>query len=55
MDVDELIAQVFRKAPIWDKQLKLHANRMYVDKLWKDISLEMNIPGKFQIRFHYLT
>lgn len=46
MDVDELISQVFRRVPIWDKRLKQHANRVYVDKCWKEIALEMKTEGK---------
>ncbi|XP_050311195.1 uncharacterized protein LOC126746843 [Anthonomus grandis grandis] len=41
MDVEILIASVYKKCPIWDKKSKLHSNRNVVDKCWKEIAEEM--------------
>lgn len=47
MDVEMLIANVFRRSPLWDKRDKRHANRNTTDKLWREIANEMEIDGKF--------
>ncbi|XP_050315311.1 uncharacterized protein LOC126749663 [Anthonomus grandis grandis] len=41
MDIEILIASVYKKCPIWDKKSKLHSNRNVVDKCWKEIAEEM--------------
>ena len=46
MDVEALIAAVYKRSPIWDKANKLHANREKTDTLWKEISDELNFEGK---------
>ncbi|RUS69248.1 hypothetical protein EGW08_022991 [Elysia chlorotica] len=43
MDVDALIASVYKRSPIWDKRDKLYANRTASDKLWKQVAQELNI------------
>ncbi|CAH1959449.1 unnamed protein product [Acanthoscelides obtectus] len=41
MDIDKLIALVYKQCPIWDKKDKQHSNRNVVDKCWKEIAGEM--------------
>jgi hypothetical protein len=43
---DQLIALVFETQAIWDRRAKQHSNRNYVEKCWKEISIEMKIDGK---------
>ncbi|XP_012946166.1 uncharacterized protein LOC106013889 [Aplysia californica] len=45
MDVEVLIACVYKRSPIWDKRHKLHANRNVIDKLWTEIAAEMKCEG----------
>ena len=47
MDVDQLIAAVYKRECIWDKRKKEYANRNVVEKAWKEISIEMKVEGKF--------
>jgi hypothetical protein len=47
IDGDQLIALVFERQAIWDKRAKQHSNRNYVEKCWKEISIEMKIDGKY--------
>ena len=53
MDVEQLIAAVFKRPLIWDKRMKEYANRNLVDKAWKEISKEMNSEGKFHFLMLY--
>ena len=46
MDTDTLISEVFLRPPIWDKRLKAYKNRAVVDNCWREISGEMQVPGK---------
>ena len=46
MNTDLLISLVFVRKPIWDKREKLHANRIIVEKLWKEIATEMGLEGR---------
>ncbi|RUS82551.1 hypothetical protein EGW08_009681, partial [Elysia chlorotica] len=43
MDVDTLIASVYERPPVWDKKHKLHRNRNVIDRLWQEISNEMQM------------
>lgn len=43
VDVNELPSNIFRRGAIWGKNQKLHANRIYLDKCWKDIASEMKV------------
>ena len=52
MDTDALIAAVFSRTPIWDKQNKQHANRNTIDKLWKDIANEMQHESNKNVGFY---
>lgn len=47
VDTDDLISKVYQKKAIWDKREKLHANRVYVDKCWKEIATELEAEGEF--------
>ncbi|XP_063842374.1 uncharacterized protein LOC135090051 [Scylla paramamosain] len=42
MDVELLIAKVYERQPVWNKWNKHHANRNVVDRLWAEISQELN-------------
>jgi hypothetical protein len=56
IDSEQLIACVYERRAIWDKRFKEHSNRIYVEKCWKDISLEMKIEGNlvaFGLLFFY--
>ena len=46
MDIEQLISKIFEKSPLWDKKNKLHAKRNVVDKLWGEISKELDCEGK---------
>ena len=46
MEVELLISKVFERAPLWDKRDKQHANRNVIDKLWKEVSKELDCEGK---------
>jgi len=46
MDTDTLISKVFLRPAIWDKRLKVYTNRAVVDNCWREISGEMEVPGK---------
>ena len=46
MDVTLLISKVFERPPLWDKRNKLHANRYVVERLWAEISKELECEGK---------
>lgn len=46
MEVELLISKVFERAPLWDKRDKQHANRNVTDKLWKEVSKELDCEGK---------
>ena len=46
MDTDTLISKVFLRSAIWDKRLKIYTNRAVVDNCWREISGEMEVPGK---------
>jgi hypothetical protein len=46
MDTDTLISKVFLRPAIWDKRLKVYINRAVVGKCWREISGEMEVPGK---------
>ncbi|XP_045482789.1 uncharacterized protein LOC123686591 isoform X2 [Harmonia axyridis] len=55
MDIDALIAEVYKRSAIWNKNHKLHSNRNIVDKCWREISLEMNEDGnKLRKKWKYL-
>ena len=43
MDVELLIAKVYARQPVWDKWNKHHANRNVVDRLWAEVSQELNM------------
>ena len=43
MDVELLIAKVYARQSVWDKWNKHYANRNVVDKLWAEISQELNM------------
>lgn len=47
MDIDVLIAAVFKRTPISDKRHKLHSNQNAVDRYCKEIRKEMNYDGKY--------
>ncbi|XP_076034828.1 uncharacterized protein LOC143021305 [Oratosquilla oratoria] len=42
MDVELLITSVYERQPLWNKWNKHHSNRALVDKLWAEISKELN-------------
>ncbi|XP_076034496.1 uncharacterized protein LOC143021098 [Oratosquilla oratoria] len=42
MDVELLITNVYERQPLWNKWNKHHSNRALVDKLWAEISMELN-------------
>jgi len=46
MDTGTLIRIVFLRPAIWDKRLKVYTNRAVVDNCWREISGEMEVPGK---------
>ena len=46
MDTDTLISKEFLRPAIWDKRLKVYTNRAVVDNYWREISGEMEVPGK---------
>ena len=46
MDVELLIAKVYERLPVWNKWKKHPANRNVVDRLWVEISHELNCEGK---------
>ena len=46
MDTDTLISKVFVRPAIWDKRRKVYTNRAVVDNSWREISGEMEVPGK---------
>jgi len=46
MDTDSLISKVFLRPAICDKRLKVYTNRAVVDNCWREISGEMEVPGK---------
>ena len=46
MDTDALISKVFLRPAIWEKRLKVYANRAVVGKCWREISEEMEVPSK---------
>ena len=46
MEVELLISKVFERAPLWDKRDKQHANRNVIDKLWKEVSKELDCEGE---------
>ncbi len=45
MDVETLISEVYLRPAIWDKNRNDHANRNVLDKVWKEISHEINLEG----------
>lgn len=47
MDIDILIAAVFKRSALWDKRLKSHSNRNVTQHLWNEIAAEMKVDGKF--------
>lgn len=42
MDAELLITKVFERPPLWDKRNKNHSNRNVTDKLWEDVSKELD-------------
>lgn len=48
MDVETLIAAVYKRQPLWDKRNKQHANRNTTDRLWREIATEMNLEGNWR-------
>jgi hypothetical protein len=46
MDIDTLISKMFLRPAIWDKRLKVYTNRAVVDNYWREISGEIEVPGK---------
>jgi hypothetical protein len=54
IDSEQLIACVYERRAIWDKRVKEHSNIIYLEKCWKDISLEMKIEGKRLVAFGLL-
>ncbi|CAG9822198.1 unnamed protein product [Phaedon cochleariae] len=55
MDIEVLIAAVFKRTPIWDKRHKLHSNRNSVDRYWKEISNEIiEDEAKVRKKWKYL-
>jgi hypothetical protein len=46
MNTDTVISKVFLSPAILDKRLKVYTNRAVVDNCWREISGEMEVPGK---------
>lgn len=46
MDTDILISEVCLRPAISDRRLKVYTNRAIVDYCWREISGEMEVPGK---------
>jgi len=46
MDTDTPISKMFLRPAIWDKRLKVYTNRAVVDNCWREISGEVEVPGK---------
>ena len=55
MDVELLIAKVYERQPVWNKWNKHHGNRNVVDRLWAEISQELNCEGKRMYSFYLLS
>ena len=51
MDVERLIAKVYARQPVWNKWSKHYANRNVVDRLWAEISQELNMMMIFSKLF----
>ncbi|VEN55190.1 unnamed protein product [Callosobruchus maculatus] len=54
MDKEKLITSVFVREAIWDKTSKNHHNSLLLTKLWKEVAVECNTTGKFEIIYHIL-
>lgn len=46
MDKEKLIGQVFVREPIWNKKDKNHHNCIILNKLWKEVAKECDVPGR---------
>lgn len=49
-DSDLLVTLVEKRSSIYDFNHKDHSNRTIQDKLWEEISMEMNVNGKLYIK-----
>lgn len=41
IDAENLVYSVFAKKALWDKTTKLYRNRLVVEKLWKEVAIEL--------------
>lgn len=46
MDVEVLIAEVFKKPALWDKRNKYYSNRNTTERKWKEVAEKMTLEGK---------
>ncbi|XP_050714392.1 uncharacterized protein LOC126997371 [Eriocheir sinensis] len=42
MNTELLISEVFKRQPLWNKRNKFHTNKNVVDKLWAEVSKELD-------------